>query len=203
MKCAQGDFVSTIHWRKGTQDGKIPAAYSWEDPSLFFLDFLPTAGRKFLVLIRTWQNRFESCLSKGISFCFQEEFILQWQEDAVACPAKFIWKGSFAMNQRIFFSYHRQKSLFQKQTEVFSLFCTPATLLTSVPKLTSQALWISGQKEKKSELQHSKVHIFRADQQIKDQNSACKFRRDKCVNLPSCPVGHHLVDLNVSEIIGS
>lgn len=43
---------------------------------------------------------------------FQGEFILQWQEDAIACPAKFIWKGSFAINQSIFFSYHREKSLF-------------------------------------------------------------------------------------------
>lgn len=50
-------------------------------------------------------------------------------------------------------------------------------------------------KSQKSELQHSKVQIFTDDQQIKDQNSAHKFRRDKYVNLPSCPAKHHFVIL--------
>lgn len=44
-------------------------------------------------------------------------------------------------------------------------------------------------------MQRSKVHIFRDDQQIKDQHSAHEFRRDKCVNLPSCPAKRHFVVL--------
>lgn len=48
---------------------------------------------------------------------------------------------------------------------------------------------------RKSELQHSEVHTFRADQHIKDQNSAHKSRREECVNLSSCPAEHHFVTL--------
>lgn len=130
-------------WRKGTQDGKIPAAYSWEYLALFFI---LTSGQ--LQAGSFWPDKITLRVVYQKGFFSQEEFILQWQEDAIAYPAKFIWKGSFAMNQSIFFSYHRQKSLFQKQSEAFSLFCTTATLLTSMPKLISQALRISGQKEK-------------------------------------------------------
>lgn len=48
---------------------------------------------------------------------------------------------------------------------------------------------------RKSELQHSEVHTFRADQHIKDQNSAHASRREECVNLSSCPAEHHFVTL--------
>lgn len=133
--------------RKGTPGWKNPAAYSSENPLLFFPDFGLLQRGDFL--FKFWHDKVTLSVVYQKGF-FQGNLFLQWWEDAIACPAKFIWKGSFAINQSIFFSYHRQKRLFEKQTGAF-LFSTTATILTAMLKLISQTPWISGQKEKPEE----------------------------------------------------
>ena len=143
----------TALWRKGIQDEKKPAAYSWENPSLYYSVILWFCDSLTLACCKQGISCLNSDLTKSLRELlikrdfFQEEFILQWQQDAIACLAKFVWKGSFAITQIMFSSYHRQKRLFQKQTGDFSPFCTTATVLTAMLKLFSQTLWISGQKE--------------------------------------------------------
>lgn len=147
MKHAQSVrlWEHTALWRKGTQS---------ENTQLHIAKRIHHYFSLTLACCRQEISCLNSDLTKSLLELFikrdffQGEFILQWQEDAIACPAKFIWKSSFTINQSIFFSYHRQKSLFQKHTGAFSLFCTTATVLTAMLKLISQTLWISGQKEK-------------------------------------------------------
>lgn len=155
MKHAQSIWLWELItlWRKGTQDEKKPAAYSWENPPLFFPDFDLLQTGEFL--FKFWPDKVTLRIVCQKGCFFRGESILQWQEDAVACPTKFIWKGSSAINQSIFSSYHRQKSLFQKQTGAFSLFCTTATVLTGMLKLFSQILNFSAQRKARREASRS------------------------------------------------